>query len=432
MSRFLITTLGSLGDLHPYLAVARILVKRGHQAVIATTEDYRAAVKSAGVEFAAVGPSMAELGNYQMLVAKLYDVHRGTEYLVRHLVMPHLRTTYEHLLRASDGADLLVSHPLSVTLPLVAERRKLPWVATVLSPMSFMSCYDPPVIPAAPWLQRLRNFGPMPYRFLFGLFKRSIRSWEGPLMDFRDELGLAPSNRMAMFEGQFSPLLNLALFDPQLAQPQPDWPANSRICGTPIFDGVPPDNCILEDMERFLADGDSPIVFALGSSAVWVAGDFWDNSVAAVRHLGRRAILITGPKVPKSLPDDIRAFPYLPYSRVFPRAAAVVHQAGIGTLAQAMRAGRPQLIVPLAFDQPDNAQRAHTLGVGRVLPFKRATERKLASELALLLARPSYAEVAHTIAEELARTDGAFCAANELIACVRFGQPAWNNFSRNN
>ncbi len=428
MSRFLITTLGSLGDLHPYLAVARILVKHGHEAVIATTEDYRAAVKSAGVEFAAVGPSMAELENYQTLVAKLYDVRRGPEYLVRHLVMPHLRTSYEHLLRASDGADLLVSHPLSVTLPLVAERRKLPWVATVLSPMSFVSCYDPPLIPGAPWMQMFRTLGPMPYRLLFGLFKRGLRSWESPLRDLRHELGLTPSNGMAMFEGQFSPLLNLALFDPQLAQPQPDWPANTRICGSPIYDGALPDNSILEDMDRFLADGGPPVVVALGSSAVWVAGDFWDNSVAAVRHMGRRAILITGPTVPESLPDNVRAFPYLPYSRVFPRAAVVVHQAGIGTLAQAMRAGRPQLIVPLAFDQPDNAQRAHTLGVGRVLPFKRATERQLSSELALLLARSSYADAAHSIGEALARTDGAACAANELIACVRFANdlPTYN------
>ena len=128
-------------------------------------------------------------------------------------------------------------------------------------------------------------------------------------------------------------------------------PTTRSICGSPIFDGKPADTADLEDLEQFLADGEAPIVFALGSSAVWIAGDFWDKAVAATLKLGRRAILLTGPTMPESLPDTIRAYSYLPYSKVFPHAAAVVHQAGIGTLAQAMRAGCPQLIVPVAFDQ---------------------------------------------------------------------------------
>lgn len=134
--------------------------------------------------------------------------------------------------------------------------------------------------------------------------------------------------------------------------------------------------------------------------------------------MGRRAILITGPVTPKALPNGIIAFPYLPYSKVFPRAAAVVHQAGIGTLAQAMRSGCPQLMVPLAFDQPDNAKRAQALGLGRVLPFRKTTTRRLKSELDLLLVRASYADAARTIADELARINGAACAADELITCI--------------
>jgi UDP:flavonoid glycosyltransferase YjiC (YdhE family) len=159
-------------------------------------------------------------------------------------------------------------------------------------------------------------------------------------------------------------------------------------------------------------------VFALGSSAVWVAGDFWENAVIAVQKLGRRAILITGPTVPKSLSNGIRAFSYLPYSLVFPRAAAVVHQAGIGTLGQALRSGRPQLLVPVAFDQPDNAHRARLLGLGRVLPFKKTTARALTFELERLFANSHHAQAARALADELAKTNGAARAADELIACV--------------
>ncbi len=419
LSRFVLATAGSLGDLHPYIAVARALTERGHQAVIATAEDHRAAVEGSGAELAPIRPSVSDFGDYQTLVRRLFDARRGPEYLWREIVVRHLRSSYEDLSQAADAADLLVSHPLTVTLPLVAERQGLPWVATVLAPLSFMSSCDPPVLAAAPWLRKLRALGPTPYRLVLNLLKHSVRGWEAPLRHFRGELGLPASKHMAMFEGQFSPLRNLALFDPQLASPQPDWPGNVRICGAAIYDGVPPDGAIRDQLERFLAEGEPPIVFALGSSAVWIAGDFWYRAAAAARQLGRRAILLTGPSTPEDLPAGVRAFPYLPYSTVFPRAAAVVHQAGIGTLAQAMRAGRPQLILPVAFDQPDNARRAAALGLGRVLPFRKATAQRLASELAALLGRPSYAREARAVAEALTKIDGAGCAAEELIACIQ-------------
>jgi UDP:flavonoid glycosyltransferase YjiC (YdhE family) len=419
LSRFLFATAGSLGDLHPYVAVARALIQRGHQAVIAAAEDHRVPVEAAGVEFAPVRPRASDIGDYQDLVTRLFDTRRGPERLMREFVMPYLRPAYEDLSRAVDRADLLISHPLTVTLPLVAELRGLPWVATVLSPLSFMSSYDPPVLAGAPWFRKLRALGPGPYGVFLRLAKLVVRSWEAPLRDFRRELGLPPSKHLAMFEGQFSPLRNLALFDPQLAAPQPDWPDNVRVCGAPIYDGPAPDAGIRDDLERFLGAGEPPIVFALGSSAVWIAGDFWDMAAAAARQLGRRAVLVTGPVTPAGLPGGVRAFPYLPYSSAFPRAAAVVHQAGIGTLAQALRAGRPQLIVPVAFDQPDNARRAAALGLARVLPFRKVTARRLASELAALLDRPSYPHEARAVAEALTGVDGAARAAEALIACAQ-------------
>jgi rhamnosyltransferase subunit B len=419
LSRFLLATAGSLGDLHPYLAVARALTARGHSTVIATAEEHRATVEGAGVEIAPIRPSMSDFGDYRALVARLFDTRRGPEYLIRVMVMPHLRSTFEDLSRAAESADLLVSHPLTVTLPLVAQRRGLPWVATILSPMSFMSADDPPVLAAAPWLRRLRGLGPAPYRMVFNLLKLGVRSWEAPLRRFRAELGLPGSKHLALFEGQFSPLRNLALFDPQLARSQPDWPSSSCICGAPVYDGVAPDAATRAELEHFLAEGEAPIVFALGSSAVWIAGDFWDRAAAAARKIGRRALLVTGPATPEELPEGVRAFPYLPYSKIFPRAAAVVHQAGIGTLAQAMRAGLPQLMLPVAFDQPDNARRAAALGVGRVLPFRKASAQRLASELAALLNETAYTREASAVAEALTETDGARCAAEELIACIR-------------
>ncbi len=419
MSRFVFATLGSLGDVHPYIAVGRSLIQRGHKTVIATSEEYRSAIERAGVEFAAVPPSMAELGDYQAMVSQVLDARRGPEYLIKRLVMPYLRRAYDELWRVSEGADLLVSHPLSVTMPLVAQKRGLPWVATVLAPMSMMSSYDPPVIAAAPWFRSLRVLGVTPYRLIFGLAKRQAYGWEKPLREFRKELGLPPQRHLALFEGQFSPLLNLALFDAQLAASQPDWPSHTHVCGNPAYDGGTSDPAVLTDLEQFLADGEPPIVFALGSSAIWVAGDFWKHAVAAAQRLGRRAILITGPQMPGSLPEGVRAYAHLPYSAVFPRAAVVVHSSGIGTLAQAMRSGRPQLLLPVAFDQPDNSRRAVALGVGRTLPFRKAKTEKLVGELEKILGAADYAAKARSLAEELGKGDGPANAARKLEDCVR-------------
>ena len=418
MSRIIFATTGSLGDLHPYIAIARVLVKRGHQAVIASAAEYASPVERAGIEFAPVRPAMADLGDYQKIIIKIFNVYLGPQYLVRKLVMPYLRLAYEDLTRASKGADLLVSHPLTFTLQLVAQRNSLPWVSTILSPLSLMSNYDPPVLAPVPWLRNLRKLGVTPYKHVFNLIKKMTGWWEAPLRKFRRELGIEPSKHLAMFEGQFSRSLNLALFDPQLAKPQPDWPLNTHVCGSPVFDSSLRNDPSLEEMERFLSAGDPPIVFALGSSAVWIAGDFWKNALDAAQKLGRRAVLITGPETLTSLPDNVRAFSYLPYSKIFPRAAVVVHQAGIGTLAQALRSGRPQLIVPVAIDQPDNARRAEALGLARALPFAQANSKRLASELGPLLSQPSYVASSRAIAGELANTDGATCAANHLESCL--------------
>jgi UDP:flavonoid glycosyltransferase YjiC (YdhE family) len=245
-----------------------------------------------------------------------------------------------------------------------------------------------------------------------------VRRWEQPLHDYRRELGLAASEQLMLFEGQFSPLGTLALFDAPLMRPQPDWPLRTRLCGTPLFDGEAADPRALTSLREFLAAGEPPIVFALGSSAVWLGGDFWRAAIEAAGQLGRRAILITGSGSLPNVPASVRVFGYLPYSQVFPHACAVVHQAGIGTLAQALRAGKPQLITPVWFDQPDNAARAVTLGVARSLPFRRASAARLVRQLRPLLTQRAYGNAAREVAAEVNAVDGAAVAAACMIEAL--------------
>jgi len=415
-TRVVFATFGSLGDLHPYIAIGRELLRRGHRPLIASFEEYRAAVAAAGIEFAPMRPAMSSFGERAAMMEQLFDPWRGPELMVRTMFMPNLRETYQDLARACRGADLLVTHPLAFAGPLLAQKESLRWVSTALSPMTLFSAIDPPLFPAAPWMHWARRAGVAPYRLLFRIPRALVRRWEQPLREFRAELELPATDSIAQLEGQHSPRLNLALFSRVLAAPQSDWPVNTVVCGFPRYDGALPDARVQAELEAFLASGEPPIVFGLGSSAVMVAGDFWRAAIEAAQRLKRRAVLLTGspPEDLGAVPPTVKAFHYLPYSAVFPRALAIVHSGGIGTLAQALAAGRPQLIVPVAFDQPDNARRAVKLGVARSIPFGKTSVDALVRELGRLLVAPDINLRARAIGEDVAREDGASAACNAL------------------
>ncbi len=416
MKRIVFCTVGSLGDLHPYIAIAKALMARGHHPVITTIDRHQSVIEAQGIDYAPLRPGEASFGGIEAIAAKLFDPLRGPGILIREMVMPYLREQYEDIAKAAEGADLLVTHPLTMSAPLVGQVTGLPWVSTVLAPASLMSAIDRPLLSSAPWARALRMSGETGHRVLMALAEWVARRWERPLEAFRIELGLPRSPHAALFRGQFSTRLTLALFPLVIAAPQRDWPAHTIVTGMPRFDGQAMTPAEAATLSAFLTDGEPPIVFALGSSVVMIAGDFWDKAIEAASRLGRRALLLTGTPLAQPLPPGIKAFDYLPYSRVFPAACAVVHQAGIGTLTQALAAGRPQLAVPVAFDQPDNARRAVALGVGRAVPMQKVTAANLARELALLFSEPSYARRAKDVAPEI--VDGSARAADALLGAI--------------
>ncbi len=419
MARILLTTFGSLGDLHPYIALALELNRRGHEAVIGTSATYAEKIGALGIEFRALRPDKPEQSAVPEFMKQVMDLRKGPERVIRDYMMPALRESYADTLAAAEGADLLVSHPLSFTTPLVAEVLKLPWASTVLSPMSFFSVYDPPVLPPAPYVGLLRPLAPFAYRVLFGLARVSERGWSRPVYDLRRELGLPPGPD-PLFEGQHSPYLVLVLFSEVLAPRQPDWPANAVIAGFPTYDqdgqtGLSP------AIEAFLQAGPAPLVFTLGSSAVMTPGAFFEASITAAKVLGRRAILLVGKEsgtVLSNLPEGIAAFDYAPFSALFPRAAAIVHHGGIGTTGQVMLSGRPMLVTPFAFDQPDNAARVVRLGIARSLPIRKYTAPRAARELARLLEDPSFERRAQEVAGRMRLETGAARACDALERLV--------------
>jgi UDP:flavonoid glycosyltransferase YjiC (YdhE family) len=180
------------------------------------------------------------------------------------------------------------------------------------------------------------------------------------------------------------------------------------------------------ELLKFLDDGPAPIIFTLGSSAVWVARDFYRESIVAAKLLGRRAVLLLGDDRNRRsgsdgpLPPEIIAVNYAPFEALLTRAGAMVHHGGVGTTSQGLRAGIPALIVPFAFDQPDNAAHAALLGGGRTLPRVKYRATRVAKELDILLSRPDYASKAREVGQQLQQEDGAG-AASDLIEEVLQG-----------
>jgi MGT family glycosyltransferase len=412
--RIVLNTFGSFGDIHPYMAIAMELQRRGHMPVIATMSMYREKIEGAGLEFAAVRPDVPQPSEQDAeLIEKIMEPRTGPRFLMESLVFPSVRDAYEDLLEAVAGADLLVTHPAAPAGPLVGRKTGMPWVSTILAPFSFFSSYDLPVPPYWQWTRKLTVFGPRVMGFLLGLSKSTFKA--KAVTEFRRELGIEDYGN-PMFEGQHSPTRVLALFSKVFAQPQPDWPPQTEVTGFCFYDGNREVQAPPPELESFLENGAPPIVFTLGSSAVWVARDFFRESIDAARRLGRRAVLLIGDERnrPHSLPEGIIAVDYVPYQSLLPRACAVVHHGGVGTTSQGLLAGVPTLIVPFAFDQSDNAEHAYKLGASRTLYRKNYLAPRVTKELNELLTQPSYARRATEVSRLLKPEDGPRRAADLL------------------
>ena len=390
-------SLGTLGDLHPLLAVARAVQARGGEVTIAASKGFGGYVASLGFRFCPIRPDL-EPGFGQ--VRRLSDPRRGPERLLREELFPAVSKTYADLTEACRGADLLVVGELVYVAPLVAEKYGIPWVNAVLSPSSFLSSLDPCVLAPAPAFHHLRHFGPLPHRLLLAYGERLTSRWAEPLYAFRRELGFAPGKN-PVYHGKHSPHLTLALFPELFAAPQPDWPEQVLQTGFPFFE-QPPEQSVCERVETFLDAGTPPLVFTLGSSMVGIAGDFYGVAARAAEALGRRAILLIGNNPPPAdLPDSILPVAYAPLELVFPRAAAVIHHGGIGSSAMALRSGIPSLVIPFAYDQPDNAERLRGLGVARTLKRSRVSAGSLMSNLKQILDSHRMREAARQLADRI-------------------------------
>jgi rhamnosyltransferase subunit B len=269
----------------------------------------------------------------------------------------------------------------------------------------------------APSLIHLHKLGWRAYRAGLDLGRLATWHWSNPVRRLRRELGLR-TDCDPVFRDKFSPNLVLALFSRWLAPPQPDWPRQTFQPGFVYFDRQNVEGTSSAELSAFLAAGDAPIVFTQGSIAVHHPGDFYEVSVEAAKRLGRRAVLLGAKTVAEAYSSQVLVLPYVPYSEIFPHAAVNVHQGGSGTTGQALKAGRPMLVVPYGWDQPDNAARIERLGTGLHLTRNNYSPGTATTALQRLLSEPQFARRATTIGTAMAEENGQTLACDAIEALL--------------
>ena len=337
-------------------------------------------------------------------------------FLFEKIMTPYLEEATRRLIAAAQGASAIVGGSFAAGAAVTADYLNLPFVSVALQPTVVFSAYDPPLLPKAPWL------GPATgglrlwlNRATIAIGRATTHHWTRPVNGLRQALGLAPTRDNLFFDAGRGAALSLGLYSPLLGPRQPDAPENFDVIGYAPYDSDAGGPAILPPaLDAFLAAGPAPLVFTLGSAAVNIPGDFYRESLKAARRLGRRAVLLVGPDGDPSVADgaaDAIAVAYAPFSLLFPRAAAIVHQGGVGTVQQALRAGRPQLVVPHLGDQFDNGARIARLGVGATLARERYRSDAVATRLERLLNDAGLIATAARLGEIATSENGAAEAA---------------------
>lgn len=411
-----IATVGSQGDLFPFLAVGRELVARGHRVTVGAHVMHRDAVEDAGLGFV-IASGIAEPEDKAAFAARAFHPLRGPRFVVQELAAKDVAASYALLAPVCADADAIVTTTLAFAGQILGETSGAAWLSAVLSPSVFLASDDPPATGIG-WLDRYMRGSPRRGAWLRRAAEALTSSWTAPVRDFRRSLGLRPVSPWGdpFHRGQHARDGVLAMYSPVLGGLPMDRPAHTIQTGWCRYS--PGKGTLVAGLAAFLDIGPAPVVFTLGSAAVHAGESFLRESIGAARAIGSRAVLLTGSPELKArlslLPEGMIAVDYAPHGALFERAAAVVHHGGIGTTHEALRSGRPALVVPHGFDQPDNAARVVRLGVGAVLPASRYRADRAERSLRGLLDDPDVRVRALQLAASLRAEHGATVAADTI------------------
>lgn len=392
MTRILITAAGSYGDVAPYTGLGVRLREAGYDVALATHDSFAPLTEAAGLRFRGLPADAAASGRAE-----------GRKELMR-TASAFVRGLGGGLADAAvRGADLLVAS--TTTAPLawqLAEAMGIPALGAYLQPVHPTREF-PPVVGGTRSLGGFGNkvLGRFSLRMVDRVYAEAVR-------DLRARLGLpeaAPGTVRARQERAGWPVLHG--FSPAVVPRPADWRAGLDVVGNwwPHHD---PEQALPRELDDFLEAGPPPVFIGFGSMAAGDGERLSGIAVAALRAAGLRGVLQAGRAGLAASGDDVLTVGEVPHALLFPRMSAVVHHAGAGTTAAALRAGVPAVPVPVAADQPFWAARLAALGAATApLPFKDLTAPRLAEALRRATSEDTYARAAEGLARRLATEDGA-------------------------
>jgi rhamnosyltransferase subunit B len=394
----IIAAFGVTGDVHPMLGLGRAIAGRGHRVTFVSNARFETLARGVGLEFAGWEPPRPHLPERSPLLHRVSWAARAFARwnLRRRVITGPMRWLYEFIEReVQAGETIVVAHSNSFGARIAREKLGVPLATAHLQPALFRSDYDAPGLPVPD------GSGPIS-RAVRSLAWRAIdlqvdRVVTPPVNHFRAELGLPPISR-PFNKWVHSPDLVIGLFPAWYGQPQPDWPSNVHYAGFPLFDESGQRDAI-QEVDAFLGEGPPPLIFTAGTLSR-MSRRFFETSVEVCRYTGQRGLLLAGGErlIPNDLPTNVRHFAYVPLSKLLDRSAAIVHHGGIGTTALALAAGVPQLVVPFADDQPDNAARVQRLGAGLMMSRVGYRLKAVSRALNYLLTSPDVAAACRSAA----------------------------------
>jgi rhamnosyltransferase subunit B len=405
--------MGSAGDVHPFIALGLALRARGHRATILTNPIFQEIIEAQDIGFLPVGT--AAEANAAIANPELWHLRKGFK-VIAQVIVPAIAEIYRLIEKHADADTVVAFSSLAFGARVAQEKLGIPSASVHLQPSVIRTFVDQGM------MGNVRLSASRPKWFKQGLFRlidhlildRRIKE---PLNTLRAKLGLAPVDRV-MHRWIHSPQLVIAFFPGWFAAPQPDWPPNTHTVGFPLWD-ADGETSLPADAEEFLRSGAAPLIFTPGSAGSTMQR-FFKESVKAAQELNLRAMLVTNyqQQVPKNLPRDIRVFGYLPFSQVLPRAALLVYHGGVGTLAQGIKAGIPQLVVPHGYDQFDSGWRIEQLELGRSIAQSRYRARRVARAIEGILSDGASSQRCRSFASRIDSADAVAraCALIEGLA----------------
>ncbi len=396
-------TFGAAGDVLPVIALAEEARSRGHSSAIATESRWLGALHERGLPAIDLGEREGDAG-----------AESGSLSFLSRVAAPMSERAYRVLCRrlSDKRLDALVGHHIAFATPWLARAAGVPWAMVAVAPASWTSLEQVTTYPGMPERDHHPDWYMRPAVALGSAL--TSRVVDPAVNRVRQKLGLAPGKRV-VFDEMFSGARNLGLWSPEFRPPAGDDAPGSVVCG---FPPAAKGTGLSRRVQAFLSGGAAPIVVTMGTSIPGGASRVVERAVKAGRALGRR-VLVLGREGEPDRGRDVNAVCFSrfePIEAVLPKAAAIVHHGGLGTVGAALRAGRPMVCVPHLHDQFDNAARCARLGASVTVRKRGATVGALSGALDGVLKDERIRGACAALSERVRREDGARRAVDEIEA----------------